>query len=234
MAAALDRGTEGYRTVGRVLRALQAHDGRLAETPARFVKVYEPPTGPPLPVNGEPDVIRDRDREDIQRRLELEEAEQGISAHVAAASGLPWLPTESEKIAAFEALDIGRSAMPVRVYRGAAGGAQHYFPRGMPVALDSRRAVFVHADPGYDTTTALRSWRDRHQRLWEALRELDWSVGLSGSRAPRGRLGGRRRFSATGPRRPGPSTARKCPRPAARSAARSRVSIGAYAAGTRA
>ena len=88
VAAALERGTEGYRTVGRVLRALQAHDSRLAETPARFVKVYEPPTGPPLPVNGEPDVIRDRDREDIQRRLELDEAEQGIYAHVAAASGL--------------------------------------------------------------------------------------------------------------------------------------------------
>ena len=37
---------------------------------------------------------------------------------------LPWLPTESEKVAAFEALGIGRSAMPVRVYRGAAGGAR--------------------------------------------------------------------------------------------------------------
>lgn len=29
-------------TVGRVLRALQAHDGRLAETPANFIRVYEP------------------------------------------------------------------------------------------------------------------------------------------------------------------------------------------------
>ena len=36
VAPALERGTEGYRTVGRVLRALQAHDGRLAETPATF------------------------------------------------------------------------------------------------------------------------------------------------------------------------------------------------------
>ena len=40
--------TEGYRTVGRVLRALQAHDGRLAETPATFIRVYEP-TQPPKP-----------------------------------------------------------------------------------------------------------------------------------------------------------------------------------------
>ena len=41
VAAALERGTEGYGTVGRVLRALQAHDGRLAESPANFIKVYE-------------------------------------------------------------------------------------------------------------------------------------------------------------------------------------------------
>ncbi len=40
VVAALERGTEGYRTVGRVLRALQAHDGRLAESPANFIKVY--------------------------------------------------------------------------------------------------------------------------------------------------------------------------------------------------
>ena len=93
---------------------------------------------------------------------------------------LPWLPTEQEKVAAFEALDMGRSLMPIRVYRGAAGGARRYFPRGMPVALDSRRAVFVHADPGYDTSTALRSWRDRHQKLWEALRQLGLAVEVVG------------------------------------------------------
>jgi len=101
--------------------------------------------------------------------------------------GLPWLPTESEKVGAFEALGIDHSLMPVRVYRGAAGGARRYFPRGMPVALDSRRAVFVHADPGYDTSTALHSWRDRHRRLWEALREDGLSVeavGVAGARRP--------------------------------------------------
>ena len=101
--------------------------------------------------------------------------------------GLPWLPTESEKVAAFDALGIDRAQMPVRVYRGAAGGARRYFPRGMPVALDSRRAVFVHADPGYDTSTALHSWRDRHRRLWEALREDGLSVeavGVACARRP--------------------------------------------------
>ncbi len=99
--------------------------------------------------------------------------------------GLPWLPTEPDKVSAFEALGIDRALMSVRVYRGAAGGARRYFPRGMPVALDFRRAVFVHADPGYHTSTALHSWRDWHRRLWEALREDGLSVeavGVAGGR----------------------------------------------------
>ncbi len=76
VADALERGSEGYKTVGRVLRALQSHDSRLAETPAKFVRVYGPgPRGPgPEPV--------------IPEQLELEEAGRGIYAHVAAASGL--------------------------------------------------------------------------------------------------------------------------------------------------
>ena len=101
--------------------------------------------------------------------------------------GLPWLPTESEKVLAFEALGVHRSLLPVRVYRGAAGGARRYFPRGMPVALNSR-AVFVHADPGYDTSTALHSWRDRHRRLWEALREDGLSVEAVGVACARKQL----------------------------------------------
>ena len=84
VASALERGTEGYRTVGRVLRALQAHDGRLAESPASFIKVYEQtPKGlrpnPRTPTRG---------ADHIQREFDLKEAEQGIYAHVAAASGL--------------------------------------------------------------------------------------------------------------------------------------------------
>ena len=89
---------------------------------------------------------------------------------------LPWLPTEQEKVAAFEALGIERSLLPVRVYRGAARETRRHFPVKLPVALDSARALFVYADPGHDTATALRSWGRAHRGLWRALAKLDLSV----------------------------------------------------------
>ena len=45
---------------------------------------------------------------------------------------LPWLATESEKVAAFDSLGIERGLLPVRVYRGAATAARRYFPRQAP------------------------------------------------------------------------------------------------------
>ena len=87
VAEALMKGTEGYQTVGRVLRALQAHDGRLAESPATFVKVYEEKSSR-APGDERQGGAVEAEGEDIQRELELKEAEQGIYAHVAAASGL--------------------------------------------------------------------------------------------------------------------------------------------------
>ena len=42
--------------------------------------------------------------------------------------GLPWLPTESEKVGAFEELGIERRILPSRLYRGAAGDTPRYFP----------------------------------------------------------------------------------------------------------
>ncbi|WP_420449784.1 hypothetical protein [Candidatus Palauibacter sp.] len=90
-------------------------------------------------------------------------------------SDLPWLPTEQEKVSAFEALGIERDLLPVKVYRGAAGTTRRHFPLKLPVALDSARALFVYAEPGHDTATALRSWGKAHARLWRAIR----SRGLS-------------------------------------------------------
>ena len=87
VAEALMKGTDGYQTVGRVLRALQSHDGRLAESPATFVKVYEQKSSN-APGDGREGGTVQRASEQIQRELDLKEAEQGIYAHVAAASGL--------------------------------------------------------------------------------------------------------------------------------------------------
>ena len=89
---------------------------------------------------------------------------------------LPWLPTEDEKVAAFEALGIERALLPVRVYQGAGRETRRYFPVKLPVALDAERAVFVYADPGHGTATALRSWGAAHRRLWRALVERGRTV----------------------------------------------------------
>ncbi len=87
---------------------------------------------------------------------------------------LPWLPTEADRVAAFEALGIERALLPQRVYRGTLGGLRRFFPLGLPIALDTERAVFVYAEPGHGTATALRSWGAKHGDLWKAL----WDLGL--------------------------------------------------------
>ena len=83
VADALRNSPEGYHTLGKVLRALQAHDERLHEDIARFVQVHEPqppsPDAPGDPKDGQPDLLDG---------LELKPADEGIFAHVAAASGL--------------------------------------------------------------------------------------------------------------------------------------------------
>ena len=87
---------------------------------------------------------------------------------------LPWLPTEADRVAAFGALGIERRILPQRTYRGALGGLRRFFPLGLPIALDTERAVFVYAEPGHQTATALRSWGAKHGDLWKAL----WDLGL--------------------------------------------------------
>ena len=71
--------------------------------------------------------------------------------------GLPSLPTESEKVRAFEALGIERRHLPLPVYRGAVVEARHHYRLKLPIAVEPHRAIFVYADPGYETATALRS-----------------------------------------------------------------------------
>ena len=90
----------------------------------------------------------------------------------------PWLATEAEKVAAFDSLGIGRGLLPVRVYRGAARTTRHHFPVKLPIALDAEHAVFVYADPGHRTATALRSWGAAHRELWLALQTRGRCVEL--------------------------------------------------------
>ena len=82
---------------------------------------------------------------------------------------LPWLATEAEKVAAFEALGIERRVLPQRIYRGAAGNIRRHFHLRLPLALDAGRAVFVYVDPGHETATSLRAWGAAHRALWGML-----------------------------------------------------------------
>ena len=85
--------------------------------------------------------------------------------------GLPWLPTEAEKVAAFEALGIKRRILPGRTYGGAAGNIRRHFHLGLPLALDAKRAVFVYVNPGHETAKGLRAWAAAHRELWPMLRD---------------------------------------------------------------
>ena len=89
---------------------------------------------------------------------------------------LPWLPTESEKLGAFEALGIEPRHLPLRVYQVAVGETRHHFRLKLPIALEPDRAVFVYAEPGNETATALRSWGTAHRGLWQALSERNRRV----------------------------------------------------------
>ena len=89
---------------------------------------------------------------------------------------LPWLLTEAEKVAAFEAVGIKRRILPQRIYRGAAGNIRRHFHLGLPLALDAEHAVFVYVDPGHETATALRAWGAAHRELWGMLRDRGFKI----------------------------------------------------------
>ena len=101
--------------------------------------------------------------------------------------------------------------------RGVAGSTRRHFPVKLPVALKAARAVFVYADPGHETATALRSWGDAHRRLWDALRERGRSVEVVAVfRTPgeleraRTTLGRWANTAASSPATPEPGRAARC------------------------
>ena len=83
----------------------------------------------------------------------------------------PWLPTEAEKVAAFESLGIEREVLPRRDYHGAGGGQRRFFPAKFPVALGDDAATFVYPDAGDVTASGLSTWGRSLAPLWAALRE---------------------------------------------------------------
>ena len=156
--------------VRRAVRALVAQDLAVEEAPAdgihgigrvcriRARKVYR--------ALGAEDIRHRRitSRDVLMRRLLAVD-------YVLERPRLSWLPTEAEKVAAFEALGIERRILPHRTHRGAAVNIRRYFHLGLPLALEAERAVFVHVDPGHETATSLRAWGAAHRELWRMLRD---------------------------------------------------------------
>lgn len=99
--------------------------------------------------------------------------------HVVRHPRLPWLATEAEKVAHFEARGIPRNQHPSRIYGGAAKRTRRYFPLRLPIAADLRSATFVYADPGRETDTELRSWAAGHRHLWAWLRVFGTKVRVA-------------------------------------------------------
>ena len=75
----------------------------------------------------------------------------------------PWLPTEPEKVAAFESLGIERGVLPKRVYGWKKKGlTERPFGWKMPVAFGGGGARFVFVDIGGETHDELLSWGAEH------------------------------------------------------------------------
>ena len=93
---------------------------------------------------------------------------------------LPWLPTEAEKMACFEALAIPRNELPSRVWHGTIGQARRYFANKHPIAVDShaKAALFVYVDSDEQSTQGLQSWRDEHAALWSRLYDLGFGLSI--------------------------------------------------------
>ena len=82
---ALESSPEGYNTIGRVLRALQAHDSRLAEEPEKLVFVVDPINGGS---NGGGEGGGKQEELGLPLADSLKQVEQHIFAKVVASSNL--------------------------------------------------------------------------------------------------------------------------------------------------
>ena len=99
--------------------------------------------------------------------------------HVVRHAGLPWLATESEKVAWFTGRGVRRDQLPSRVYGGAAKRTRRYFALKLPIAADETSATFVYVDPGRRTDRELQRWAAEHRALWAALRASGTAVRVA-------------------------------------------------------
>ena len=80
-----------------------------------------------------------------------------------------WLPTEDEKVKALTAAGIAKELLPLRLYQGAVGAQQRYFPHKLPVALDGVRSTFLFVQTEDQTASEVRTWGSQHAALWAEL-----------------------------------------------------------------
>ena len=93
---------------------------------------------------------------------------------------LPWLPTESEKVACFDQLGIDRTNLPRRVWDNATGHTVRLFANKHPIAVDprSKQAHFVYTDSEEKSPQGVRSWRNEHAALWSDLYRLGFNLHI--------------------------------------------------------
>ena len=93
---------------------------------------------------------------------------------------LLWLPTEAEKLACFDALDVPREELQSRTYGGLAE-ARRWFPDKHPIAIDTqaKSAVFVYVDLEEQTPQGLKSWWRAHDVLWRRLSAAGFQVKVA-------------------------------------------------------
>ena len=93
---------------------------------------------------------------------------------------LPWLPTESEKVACFDQLGIERAKLPFRVWKGAIGLTVRMFGNKHPIAVDplNKQARFVYTDSEEKSPQGVRSWRIEHTDLWSDLYRLGFDLHI--------------------------------------------------------
>ena len=93
---------------------------------------------------------------------------------------LPWLPTESEKVACFDQLGIDRTNLPRRVWDNSTVQTVRLFANKHPIAVDprSKQAHFIYTDSDEKSPQGVRSWRREHDALWSDLYRLGFDLHI--------------------------------------------------------